>query len=565
MRRALLLFVALLFIGTAARAQFLDKVKEVEVHGSFEIDGAYYVADSAIGFTDADIDGQPFRMNAFGNITMSVGNFSAGFRYEAYVSEPLLGFEPELRGQGFPNIWATYGGEKFSVTVGSFYEQFGNGLTLRTYQEWMLGYDNAINGARVTLEPVKGLRFKGVFGVQRFYWRKWPEDGAGTVKGLDGELDFNQVFTKMNDSKVRLTLGFSAVSKYQVDNDLDNWKYPENVSNIGGRINFGIGKFNLSSEYAWKVNDPSQINQYIYKDGQSFLLNMSYSTKGFGFFAQFTRYDNSSYKSDRFTNTNAVDISFLPPNTMIHTYMLTSMYPYATQPNGEIGYQFQLTYKIPKKSKLGGKYGTGIALNFSQINNIQRNPANDSTPVANLAWIPHSEGWKSPFFTFGNPVFWNDFNIEIDKKFSKKFKAKFTYMYQTYNIDVIEGHPEDGPIVYANIGVVDMIYKFNSTNALHWEVQGLWTEQDDGNWAAILLEYTISPHWFLAITDQYNYGNDNPDLRLHYVNGSFGYSIKTTRLAISGGRIREGIVCVGGVCRAVPASNGVTFTVTTSF
>jgi len=31
------------------------------------------------------------------------------------------------------------------------------------------------------------------------------------------------------------------------------------------------------------------------------------------------------------------------------------------------------------------------------------------------------------------------------------------------------------------------------------------------------------------------------------------------------GKQREGIFCVGGVCRNVPASNGVTLTITSSF
>ena len=138
-----------------------------------------------------------------------------------------------------------------------------------------------------------------------------------------------------------------------------------------------------------------------------------------------------SYKSDRTVISNALDINFLPPNTEIHSYMLTAMYPYATQPNGEIGFQFQVNYKIPRKSKLGGKYGTGIAVNYSQDNNIVREQVNDTTPIGKSGTL----GWTSPFFKFGKPVFWQDMNIEINKKFSKKFKAIFKYMYQTYDID----------------------------------------------------------------------------------------------------------------------------------
>jgi hypothetical protein len=567
MKRFLLILGVLLIAAITMQGQFAkDFIEKSEVHGSFQFDGAYYMPDEALGITDSTINGQNFGFNGFGNITYTLGNFSAGFRYEAYLP-PLAGFDPRLEGQGIPYIWATYAHENFSVTVGSFYEQFGYGLTLRAYQEWMLGYDNAINGARVTYEPVKGFMIKGIWGVQRFFWDSWEPNGRGIVKGIDGEVDFNQVVKKMQSSKFRLSIGGSAVSKYQ-DNNNPKYNLPYNVSNIGGRINMGYSGFNLNAEYAWKVNDPSAINRYIYKDGEALMLSLTYSTKGFGFFGMFKRYDNMSYRSNRAVTANALDINFLPPNTETHTYMLTAMYPYATQPNGEIGFQFQVNYKIPKKSKLGGKYGMGIALNYSQVNNIVRKAVSINDTVGELTWESGTLGWESPFFAFGDPVFWQDFNVQIDKKFNKKLKGIFTYMNQTYDYAVLQGHLPEGQTdstVYANIAVIDMTYKFNSNHALKLELQGLWTQQDNGNWAAFLLEYTISPNWFFAVYDQYNYGNPIAEEQIHYWNGSFGYTHRTTRISVAYGRQREGVVCVGGVCRVVPPSNGFTFSVSTNF
>lgn len=562
MKRVLLLLIATIFIGFNAKSQFSEVIKKSQVHGSFEFDGAYYMPDNGVGITDSLIDGKNFAFNAFGNIRYSLGNFSAGVRYEAYLP-PLAGFDPRLEGQGFPYIWAMYTTEKFSFTVGNFYEQFGNGLTFRTYEEWMLGYDNSLNGARVTYEPVRGLRFKAVYGMQRFFWMPYTKNSRGNVKGFDAELDFNQVFNGMSESKVRLLLGGSFVSKYQIDQD-PLYNLPRNVGNMAGRMTLGIGKFNFTTEYAYKINDPSAINNFVYKEGEGFMLSGSYSTKGFGFYGMFKRYDNMSYKSNRAVTANALDISFLPPNTETHTYMLTSMYPYNTQPNGEIGYQLQLNYKVPKKSKVGGKYGMGVAVNYSQVNDIVRDavsvPGTDTTAVG----VSGTEGWTSPFFKFGQRIFWQDLNIQINKKFSKKFKSTITYMYQSYDIATLEGHTGD-PIVYSNIGVVEMTYKFSSNHALRWELQGLWSERDKGDWAALLLEYTISPHWFFSVSDQYNYGNPDEDKRLNYYTGSFGYTHETTRIAITYGRQREGIVCVGGVCRAVPASSGFYLTISSNF
>lgn len=530
-----------------------------EVHGSFEIDAMYYHADEALGITDSDINGNDFGFNAFADIIYTLGDFSAGFRYEAYLP-PIAGFDRSLDGQGFPYLWATYTTDKFSFTVGNFYEQFGNGLTLRTYQEWTLGYDNSLNGARVTFEPTKGLIFKAVYGTQRYFWSKYEKNGRGIVKGIDGEINLNEVFGSLSDSKIKLILGGSAVSKYQSDQSL-KYKMPTNVASFAGRFNLGIGKFNFSSEYAYKINDPSAVNSYIYKPGDALIFSGSYSTKGFGIYGQFKRIDNMSFKSDAAVSSNALDINFLPPLIEAHTYMLAAMYPYATQPNGEIGFQFELTYKIPKKSKLGGKYGMGISINYSQMNAISKQLPNDT-----VAYIGQSGtmGWDSDFFKFGEEIYNRDLTVEINKKFSRKFKSTFKYIYQDYNIDVMLGHTGD-PNVKANIGIVDMTYKITSKKSIRWELQGLWTKQDKGNWAAALIEYTVSPHWFVTIADQYNYGNKHSYDQIHYYTGSFGYTLKTTRFALTYGRQREGVVCVGGVCRQVPASSGFYVTISSSF
>ena len=106
------------------------------------------------------------------------------------------------------------------------------------------------------------------------------------------------------------------------------------------------------------------------------------------------------------------------------------------------------------------------------------------------------------------------------------------------------------------------------------EIQGLWVGddsdspdqlQDKGHWATVLAEYTWSPHWFVSVLDQYNFGNNDPGKRIHYVYGAAGYINGPHRLSVGYGKRREGIFCVGGVCRAVPASNGFEMTFTSSF
>jgi hypothetical protein len=113
--------------------------------------------------------------------------------------------------------------------------------------------------------------------------------------------------------------------------------------------------------------------------------------------------------------------------------------------------------------------------------------------------------------------------------------------------------------------VADVTWNITKKHSLRGELQGLWTKQDKGNWVAGLVEFTIAPQWFFSVQDQFNYGNPTTAMRLHYFLVSAGYTYNSTRIALSYGRQREGIICVGGVCRYVPASSGFTLTLTSSF
>jgi hypothetical protein len=78
-----------------------------------------------------------------------------------------------------------------------------------------------------------------------------------------------------------------------------------------------------------------------------------------------------------------------------------------------------------------------------------------------------------------------------------------------------------------------------------------------------LVEYTVSPKYFVTIQNMYNYGNQVT--KLNYPNLTFGFNKGTNRLTLGYGKQRAGIFCVGGICRNVPASNGLSLNMTSSF
>jgi hypothetical protein len=420
-------------------------------------------------------------------------------------------------------------------------------MIFRSYEERGLGYDNAMEGVRVKYTLLKGIHIKGLIGKQRYYF----DLGKGIVRGIDGEVALNELVTEFAEKKTKIFFGGSFVSKYEVDQD-PIYVLPENVGAWAGRVKVNHGGWSFFSEYAHKINDPSSVNNYIYKKGGGLLVNTSYSQKGLGINLSGKVIDNMNFRSDRTAQNNDLLINFLPALTRQHTYNLAAtIYPYATQPNGEMAYQGDITYTIKKGSKLGGKYGTTVLVNYAAANGL------DSTTLAS------GLGYKADYTKLGK-VYYKDFNVEIQKKVSKPLKFTLFYANFVYNKDVAQGKVNEG-FVYANIEVLEFTYKFNDKHALRMELQGLQTRQDMGDWATIVAEYTISPNWFFSTVNQYNYGNPNEDSRLLYPIGQIGFIKNSTRVTLGYGRQRAGIFCIGGICRVVPASNGATISISSSF
>ena len=571
-----------LALTTGFKASAQSFLEGSQVNGSFQTDAQYYMLDQGIDITD--LKGKPFGINGFGKVNYTNGNFSAGMRFEAFLPE-LNGFRSELNGVGLANLYATYDNGFIGMTVGDIYDQFGCGFVFRTYEEWSLGMDNSLRGVRVVLRPTQGVTLKALYGRQRFYWAPYLErdfasdDYRGIVRGVDAEWDLNQSIPALNDSKFTMSLGGSFVSKKQADQS-SFYNIPENVGAAAARINIGYGRVAFSTEYAYKINDPSAINNFIYKEGRALMSSLSYSQKGFGAVLQVKRVDNMSFKSMYTGKQNDLDINFIPPINYTHTHSLPSMYTYSTQPNGEMAAQLQVNYTIPKGTALGGKYGTKLAFNMSQVNDIVR----DSIKYGNEIGLnqPGTLGYTSRFFAVSNHRFFRDINFEIDKKISANWHITAQYINLYYDIETIEGHA-GAPVVQANIGFLDVTYKINKKQSLRLELQGLWENkvhkgyeldedeidkedyQKRGDWAAALLEYSINPHWSFSIADKWNYGNPIEEYRDHYFTDTVTYIHDATRVMLSAGRQSAGVVCVGGVCRKVPASSGVSLTVSTSF
>lgn len=529
----------------ALNANAQETNKKVVLHGSVQ-------SDILIPEQDDDIKTGTVDDWALTNTYIDLGLRSkyvdAGTRVEL-TRHPLPGFEEDFKKSGIPHIYVKGKLKGIDITLGDFYDQFGSGFIFRTYEERTLGIDNALRGARINVTGIKGVQFKLLGGLQRRYWQ-WSDKSK--IGGADLEFNIEQYSERMRDKNISWMIGGSYVLKHENDEDIvlsgTNFRLnlPETVHAFDARTSFRKGNYSFLAEYAWKSQDPSFDNGYIYRHGQALMLSASYSKRGMSALIQAKRSEDMSFRSRRVMSGNSAFLNNMPAFAYQHTYALAALYPYATQAaGGEWAFQGEFGYNFKRNTPLGGKYGTNLKLNISHIRSLDKTPVE---PAVNGSTYG-TEGYTTKFFKVGGETYYQDINLQMEKKLNRKVKLNLMYMNQRYNKDVVEGH---GGVVKANIAIAEGKFQFNKKLTLRAEAQYLATKQDEGDWCYGLLELSVLPYFMFTLSDMWNCGQTD----LHYYMGSVTFNYKAHRLMAGYGRTRAGYNCSGGVCRYVPASRG---------
>lgn len=540
--RKLLLWSLAISCGIAIQAQENNKKDIGKLSGSIESNNQLYTKDSV---TNAIVPQDKFGSNSFLKLDYNYKNFTAGIQMESYLPI-LLGYPGNMNGTKLINKYFTYRTQNLEATVGDFYEQFGNGLVFRSFENRQIGINNAIEGLNIRFQPTPFLDFKVIYGKQRKYF----EFSDGVVRGLDGQIDWTKINNMKPSAKKnnnRFTTGFSVISRYDEYTGSDP-KIKSTVDAWSVRADFEATDFYINAERVSKSNDAHFANNFYTMKGNALQINSGYSKKNLGINLSLRRLSNMDFRTDRDAVQGEYLVNFLPALTKQHDYALSNIYVYNAQALGEIGGQLDIQYKFKKGSFIGGKYGANIAINYSRYNALDITSSN-------------ANGFESKYFSAGKQQYFGDFNIEFKKKLSSKTTGTFMYQNLYYNKSVVEGGLYDN--VKAHITVADFLIKYAPKKSLRIEAQHLATQQDFKSWVGGLVELGLAPKWTWFIQSLYNYGNDKK--KINYYTFGTSYTYNTTRLLVSYGRQRQGLVCVGGVCRLVPAATGLNVTMTTSF
>ncbi len=531
----------------------IPAMSQVTVSGSIQSDILIPQEDDKIGAEHSD---DKVLTNTYLDLKLGSKYVEAGARFE-FLKYPLPGFEPDFKGWGVPHFYVKGHYKNVELTAGDYYEQFGSGFVLRTYEERSLGIDNALRGGRIVYRPANGITLKALTGKQRRYWHH----NDALVSGVDVEFGLEQFIKPLDAHGTHITLGGSWVNKHEKPEDdaifvdaTHKLKLPKYVNAWDARVNLTHGGFSVLAEYAQKTQDPSFDNGYHYGKGNVAMLSASYSQKGMSILLQAKRSEGMSFRSRRNMSGISSYINHLPAFTHDQTYALAAKYPYATNSNGEWALQGEVGYTFKKGTSLGGKYGTKLKLNVSHVRGLDydevKNPAREGRIIG-------SDGYKSSFFKMGETYF-QDIDVQFEKRFTRDFSLILMYMNERYNMTVIEGH---GGMIKSNIIIADGKYKFSPKLTLRCELQYNFCKGDDGDWAFGLAELSWAPHWMFTVSDMWNCG----ETKVHYYQALVTYNLKSHRIQAGYGRTNAGFNCSGGVCRWVPATRGFTLSYNYSF
>ena len=566
----LLLGVAVATVFAVEEASAQIKAGEGQVSIALESNNSYYAPDKKledIGLVlpEKRVRGD-FGSNDYLKVDYNIGRFSAGVQVDGYLPA-MYGYDfydysqRDSKLNMFLTKYVQWEDANWGVRLGDIYDQFGNGLIFRAYEDRALAFNNSLAGARAYYNFNNMVNVKVVAGMPRLYDMRsktaiWGADLSLSISDMAGwydgmaSIEASYVGRHQKDASVEYLLK-------GVENDVLNM--------VSGRVNFEYAGFSLRGEYAQKLNEDIYNPMYNAAKGNAVTLDLGYSVGRFSASASFRRQENMTtfieYRPMGIGGGNTM--TYLPLLTRQHTYSLANLNPYrgsSVHTGGEVGGQIDLYYSL-RNPKARGKYWN-FHVNFSMFNTLDhKNPMTGLDMEGRNVWI--------------------DFNFDVERQWNKQLKTTFLYSLQRWDEEINHYDAAHSHYCLSHIFVGDVTYKINKKHSMRFELQYLASEDYEGDWVAATIEYNLAPKFSFYVSDMWNcekmqdgaYGNYFMNVNtyeyqhelLHYYQVGASFTHNSLRAQLSYGRNRAGYVCSGGVCRFQPAYTGVNLALTLSF
>ena len=565
----LLLGVAVATVFAVEEASAQIKAGEGQVSIALESNNSYYAPDKKledIGLVlpEKRVRGD-FGSNDYLKVDYNIGRFSAGVQVDGYLPA-MYGYDfydysqRDSKLNMFLTKYVQWEDANWGVRLGDIYDQFGNGLIFRAYEDRALAFNNSLAGARAHYSYNNMVNVKVVAGMPRLYDMR----SKTAIWGADLSLSFSEMLGWYDGLVV---LEASYVGRHQ---DVASEYLAKGVE--GNVLNMASGRFNVEAKgFSFRFETVAKLNNDIYNPmydaakGNATTIDLGYTKGRFSASASFRRQENMTtfieYRPMGIGGGNTM--TYLPLLTRQHTYSLANLNPYrgsSVHTGGEVGGQIDLYYSL-RNPKARGKYWN-FHVNYSMFNTVDHKNSMTGLDME------------------GRNV-WIDFNFDVERQWNKQLKTTFLYSLQRWDEEINHYDAAHAHYCLSHIFVGDVTYKINKKHSMRFELQYLASEDYEGDWVAATIEYNLAPKFSFYISDMWNcekmqdgaYGNYFMNVNtyeyqhelLHYYQVGASFTHNSLRAQLSYGRNRAGYVCSGGVCRFQPAYTGVNLALTLSF
>lgn len=565
----LLLGVAVATVFAVEEASAQIKAGEGQVSIALESNNSYYAPDKKledIGLVlpEKRVRGD-FGSNDYLKVDYNIGRFSAGVQVDGYLPA-MYGYDfydysqRDSKLNMFLTKYVQWEDANWGVRLGDIYDQFGNGLIFRAYEDRALAFNNSLAGARAHYSFNNMVNVKVVAGMPRLYDMR----SKTAIWGADLSLSFSEMLGWYDGLVV---LEASYVGRHQ---DVASEYLAKGVE--GNVLNMASGRFNVEAKgFSFRFETVAKLNNDIYNPmydaakGNATTIDLGYTKGRFSASASFRRQENMTtfieYRPMGIGGGNTM--TYLPLLTRQHTYSLANLNPYrgsSVHTGGEVGGQIDLYYSL-RNPKARGKYWN-FHINYSMFNTVDHKNSMTGLDME------------------GRNV-WIDFNFDVERQWNKQLKTTFLYSFQRWDEEINHYDAAHSHYCRSHIFVGDVTYKINKKHSMRFELQYLASEDYEGDWVAATIEYNLAPKFSFYVSDMWNcekmqdgaYGNYFMNVNtyeyqhelLHYYQVGASFTHNSLRAQLSYGRNRAGYVCSGGVCRFQPAYTGVNLALTLSF
>ncbi len=447
--------------------------------------------------------------------------------HNSNLRDPLLPYTK----QGLGTWYLEKEVEKLTITGGYFYDQFGSGITYRSFEDRGLGLDYATFGIRLKYQFNNNFYVKAFTGKMknRFDFYEPIIKGATTeylwqIKDnltlVPGATFINRTLDK--NSMASLVTNINALPLRERFYP----KYNTFAASVYNTINYK--DVSLYVEAAYKTNEgiTDNVGKLINKNGTVLFSSISYANQKIGFSFQAKRTQNYMLRTSPNETRNDGIVNFLPPMSRLNTLRLPARYQAVTQAISEIAYQAEL-YITPKK----GLTFTGNVCNITDLDNV---------------------------------LLFRELYLDVAWKISRALGISAGMQSLDYNIEVYQFKPGQG-LLYALTPFVDLNYKISSKKSMELQLMYQENDKDFGSWLYGGIELNLGRGLSVAASDMWNIKPKYSTGKLHYYSFFTSYTHDTNRFTLTYARQVEGVVCTGGVCRFEPAFSGVRLGITSSF